>query len=143
MKLRFRAGKRSAIQVRNDGVPILPTLIMKHTTRVFRNGPSSATAVKLVFLWWESEVTLLRNPVELNRSGDTHACSEMNWEDAPAWATHIVGLKDNSDSCFWSECVNGLYCDEASRVQAITGYAIDELDDPSCWVVYSERPVSL
>lgn len=67
----------------------------------------------------------------------------LNWNEAPEWATHIVG--DVGLPCIqcWSEKVGDhFYCETWRKSQRASFHMVDDGidDEPGTWVVVSERP---
>lgn len=128
-----------------NGTLILPTIRLSSRKRALRNGPSIGVAVDLLF--WNVGVRIAAqwNPEYWPQPEQQNftALNELRWNEAPNWATHIVGCPDNLDLCFWAEDVNGLMCDEHSRIQAVHGYDVgDELEE-GAWKVYETRPLAM
>ena len=120
---------------------LLPGLTLAHQHQTLRNGPSLTVAITLQIARLGLRLSLAWNPPD-TALGPTPIArrQDMHWQDAPDWATHIVGDRDNPDHCFWAEDVNGLMCDAISRRQARTGFAIDDEEPQSHWTIYATRP---
>lgn len=68
----------------------------------------------------------------------------MRWEEAPEWATHIVGLVNDPAGCYWAEKRDGRFFSEENRLDLVISFWIIDEDDEDCdqgfgWVVIAER----
>uniref|UniRef100_A0AAU6W6D3 Uncharacterized protein n=1 Tax=Pseudomonas phage Aurca01 TaxID=3138527 RepID=A0AAU6W6D3_9VIRU len=69
----------------------------------------------------------------------------LNWNEAPEWATHIVGDADLPCIQCWAEKVgNDYYCETWRKSQLASFHMVsDDIDDESgSWLVVSARPES-
>lgn len=73
---------------------------------------------------------------------------DMNWREAPEWATHIVGWYGEDDCCFWAEKKDGRYFCEKGRQDGYCGtlpaysvsFAMATKHDKFGWAVKARRP---
>lgn len=68
---------------------------------------------------------------------------EMRWDNAPAWATHIVGWYGDPQTCYWAEEKDGRFFDAETRETLSHSFGMiddEDEDDTFGWVIVSARP---